>query len=539
MPKRILTAALVAALALPALAQAHGGSPTPNRHSMAPASDGVPDRVERALGGEVKTLPNGLYRVRSATGDTFTTHGPDRRREMLADSDGDGVADLGNGPERAPACVANPGSDYYQRVLYGYPTNGGNNLAAHAADIQAQVRRNNWLLNDQSLASGGPEADFKVLCDGGGGIAVTAFPVTPDLAGTNASFDHVVTAAQNAGFTNPRVDYTIFYDGNGPACGVGHLYWDESSGANNLNNNPAFIGAGYGMSYKACWFARTSMHENAHNQGAAQQSAPSSTGNGGHCNEDDDILCYVDGGDRNQSMVPCGVQPGIQHYDCAWNTYFDSAPEPGEWLSEHWNIGSAVNRFIRFGGDTRVPETTILGGPTGTVSAATFTFASSEEPASFDCSLVIPGSPPSFEPCASPKSYAGIPDGPYEFSVRSRDTAGNTDQTPAKRTFTFDAPEVVRDTSAPETMLTDRPANVVRGKRAKTTVRFEFASGEPGVEFQCRLDDGAFSRCASPRGYRVSRGKHKFAVRAVDAAGNADPTPARDSFKVKRKRKHR
>ena len=54
------------------------------------------------------------------------------------------------------------------------------------------------------------------------------------------------------------------------------------------------------------------MHENAHNEGAAQYSAPNSTGTGWHCNEYDDILCYVDGGDKNQTMVPCSVEPGIQ-----------------------------------------------------------------------------------------------------------------------------------------------------------------------------------------------------------------------------------
>ena len=37
------------------------------------------------------------------------------------------------------------------------------------------------------------------------------------------------------------------------------------------------------------------------------------------------------------------------HYDCGWDTYFDSNPEPGEWLASHWNIGSGVNHFVGFG----------------------------------------------------------------------------------------------------------------------------------------------------------------------------------------------
>ena len=84
-----------------------------------------------------------------------------------ADEDGDGVDDLSNGLERAPVCISNPATDYYQQVLYAYPTTTGNNLATHKANIQAQIRRNDYLLNDQSLASGGSEADFKVLCEAG------------------------------------------------------------------------------------------------------------------------------------------------------------------------------------------------------------------------------------------------------------------------------------------------------------------------------------------------------------------------------------
>jgi len=30
----------------------------------------------------------------------------------------------------------------------------------------------------------------------------------------------------------------------------------------------------------------------------------------------------------------------------------------------------------------------------------------------------------------------------------------------------------------------------------------------------------------------LDEGKHKFKVRATDAAGNTDPTPAKDKFKV-------
>jgi hypothetical protein len=37
-------------------------------------------------------------------------------------------------------------------------------------------------------------------------------------------------------------------------------------------------------------------------------------------------------------------------FDCGYDTYFDAAPEPGEYLATHWNLGSPLNPFLRFGG---------------------------------------------------------------------------------------------------------------------------------------------------------------------------------------------
>jgi hypothetical protein len=66
-------------------------------------------------------------------------------------------------------------------------------------------------------------------------------------------------------------------------------------------------------------------------------------------------------------------------------------------------------------------------------------------------------------------------------------------------------------------------------------VKFKFSSSEPGSSFECKLDKKKYKPCKSPKKYkRLKRGKHKFKVRATDAAGNTDPSPAKDKFKVVR-----
>ncbi|MGB2852602.1 MAG: hypothetical protein WBC01_13155 [Solirubrobacterales bacterium] len=81
----------------------------------------------------------------------------------------------------------------------------------------------------------------------------------------------------------------------------------------------------------------------------------------------------------------------------------------------------------------------------------------------------------------------------------------------------------------PETTITKRPPNKTR----KRNVKFRFVSSEPGSSFRCKLDRRPFRPCESPKKLRrLKKGKHRFKVRAINAAGIPDPTPAKDRFKV-------
>jgi len=90
-----------------------------------------------------------------------------------------------------------------------------------------------------------------------------------------------------------------------------------------------------------------------------------------------------------------------------------------------------------------------------------------------------------------------------------------------------------RDSTAPQTTIDRGPPRRTR----KRSARFRFSSNEPGSSFECRLDRRDFSPCESPLEFdRLRRGRHRFEVRALDPAGNRDPSPAVARFKVRRRR---
>jgi hypothetical protein len=109
-------------------------------------------------------------------------------------------------------------------------------------------------------------------------------------------------------------------------------------------------------------------------------------------------------------------------------------------------------------------------------------------------------------------------------SSGAKDLAGNALEQDYSWTFTTAA-----DTTAPETTIDSGPS----GSVSSTTASFGFSANESNVTFECKLAGGAFEGCASPKNYTgLSGGSHTFEVRAVDSAGNVDPTPASRTWTV-------
>jgi len=97
------------------------------------------------------------------------------------------------------------------------------------------------------------------------------------------------------------------------------------------------------------------------------------------------------------------------------------------------------------------------------------------------------------------------------------DSPSPEDATPSTSPST--ASPTPEDVTPPETSLTEEfPAG--------DSAQFSFSANE-SASFTCSLDGAAYTPCDSPTQYSdLDPGWHTFAVRATDAAGNVDPTPA-------------
>jgi hypothetical protein len=203
--------------------------------------------------------------------------------------------------------------------------------------------------------------------------------------------------------------------------------------------------------------------------------------------------------------------------------------------------------------DTVPPETTVLTGPSGSTTSRSpsFTFRSNE-PGTFECRIISPSSSPPFAPCISPFSPASpLQVGAYTFEVRAVDAAGNAGSTPATRSFTVTAAEPTIlpgpptvfpvDTVTPDTFVYgpgDNQLSYVNGYTEDQTPSSTFESSEP-ASFECRITTAGssppFEPCDTPFTPASPLARDAFytiEARAIDAAGNVDPTPGSWDFDV-------
>jgi hypothetical protein len=280
---------------------------------------------------------------------------------------------LDNVTPRQPVCASkNPHGNYYFVAIIASPSDQAPDKTPDA--LRNDIAKVDGALYQSAVESGSPNgADYVYACDSSGRIRVDQLQLpTPSYS---ADFDTITSDLRQKGYNKTNEKYVVYYTttvgagyrGEGNLGGVDNSS-DETDSSTNKNNS----GPSYALVYDSV--PDVIMHENGHNLGAVQPTAPHSSA-AGHCWDDYDIMCYDDDGN---AIPATGMSQACSssHFDCGHGDYFDAkigagqGATSGDYLDTHWNVGECyvrwiVNRGCTSGGDVVSP---VAGAPVQTVA---------------------------------------------------------------------------------------------------------------------------------------------------------------------------
>jgi MYXO-CTERM domain-containing protein len=177
--------------------------------------------------------------------------------------------------------------------------------------------------------------------------------------------------------------------------------------------------------------------------------------------------------------------------------------------------------------DTTAPAVPVIASPAnGALVGGTPIFSGTAEPGS-TVTVLVDGVVVGTTTANAEGNWTFTPtvplsEGPHTVTVTATDAAGNTSAPSTGTAITV-------DTTAPDTSIVSGPEGTVR----ETSATFDFGSTEENVTYECSLDGAAFTACTDPVTWTgLAEGEHTLRVRARDAAGNVDETPASRTWTV-------
>ncbi|MDO9454520.1 PKD domain-containing protein [Nocardioides sp.] len=215
-----------------------------------------------------------------------------------------------------------------------------------------------------------------------------------------------------------------------------------------------------------------------------------------------------------------GEGPDPDHVYAADGTYTATVTVASVHAGHGTGLDATTSSSVEVVVDSVAPQTTVTGGPSGPVRSrsARFRLTGSESGSTFACRL----DGGTWAACPTAATFRALRDGRHTLQVRATDGAGNTDPTPAARTWTV-------DTTGPVVRAT-RPTGTTRDRTP--TLRVTVTDRDSSVRRQAlvlRLDDNRVGpgRYVARTGVLtwtptrpLARGPHRVRLQAVDALGH-------------------
>jgi hypothetical protein len=249
------------------------------------------------------------------------------------------------------------------KVIYAYPAGSPNRFASLADWMQADLAD---IANRVAAASGNTKTvRFDVGTNCPNPLAYVDIATLPlsDTAAQLQAMDYparftaiqadVLAHAAQLNATGGIRHFAVFADDTLPSGGgtsgvgqrpnVGGDVPDPDNPSNANNLVAAIFGLGTDANFipapgtPAVGGNRSDylLHEIMHTLGAVQTNSPHATA-GGHCWDDQDVMCYDDGSAGSQLLRPV-CPTAAELIDCGADDYFSPSPAPGSYLSTHWD----------------------------------------------------------------------------------------------------------------------------------------------------------------------------------------------------------
>jgi hypothetical protein len=228
-------------------------------------------------------------------------------------------------------CIGNGTDGKRLQLVYARRSNKADRYAATATDMKAWAAQIEEIFVLSAQKTGGVRKPRWVTDSN---CVATVLNVT--VATSVTTFQQLTAALEGAGLTPNTRKYMVAWDdgdATGAFCGLGESMPDSSAGSGNKNETQV-LGAMFAAVEPSCWTAPIAGHEIMHTLGAVQPDAPHAT-DYGHCTDESDLMCYVDGPGTVLSQVCPAAQENL--YDCNNDDYFSTNPPTGNYLKTHWN----------------------------------------------------------------------------------------------------------------------------------------------------------------------------------------------------------